>query len=85
MTYKIQIEKSALKALDKIEKKTQTKIRQKISELAHSPRPFGSKKLVDRDELIRIKVNNYRIIYKIFDGILIVSVLRIAKRNERTY
>lgn len=85
MAYQIQIEKSALKQLSKIEKSAREKIRTAISDLAHNPRPFGYKKLVDEDGLYRIKVNNYRVIYDVQDNILLVSVLRVAKRNERTY
>lgn len=85
MTYQIQIEKAALKALDKLEKRTQAEIRQTIRNLAGDPRPFGYKKLVAGDGLLRLKVSNYRIIYKIFDKVLIINVISIAKRNERTY
>ncbi len=85
MAYQIQIEKSALKQLGKIEKPAREKIRTAISDLAQNPRPFGYKKLVDEGGLYRIKVSNYRVIYDVRDNILLVSVLRIAKRNERTY
>lgn len=85
MVYQIQIEKSALKQLSKIEKPAREKIRTAIKDLAHNPRPFGYKKLVDEAGLYRIKVSNYRVIYDVRDNILLVSILRIAKRNERTY
>ena len=51
MAYQIQIEKSALKKLSKIEKPVREKIRMAISDLAHNPRPFGYKKLVDEGGL----------------------------------
>ncbi len=85
MAYQIQIEKSALKQLSKIEKPAREKIRAAISDLADNPRPHGYKKLVDEGGLYRIKAGDYRIIYEVQDKILLVSVLRIAKRNERTY
>jgi mRNA interferase RelE/StbE len=85
MVYQIQIEKSALKQLSKIEKPAREKIRTAIRDLAHNPRPFGYKKLVDEEGLYRIKAGNYRIIYDVRDNILHISVLRIAQRNERTY
>lgn len=85
MAYQIQIEKSVLKQLSKIEKSAREKIRTAISDLAHNPRPFGYKKLVDEGGLYRIKVSNYRVIYDVQDNILLVSVLRVAKRSERTY
>ena len=85
MTYQIQIEKSALKRLGKIEKPLREKIRAAIKDLAENPRPFGYKKLVDEGGLYRIKVGDFRVIYDVRDNILFVSVLRVAKRNERTY
>ncbi len=85
MSYQIQIEKSALKQLSKIEKRIREKITSKIDDLAFNPRPFGYKKLVDRDGTCRIKVSGYRIIYDVFDNVLIVNVISVAKRNERTY
>jgi mRNA interferase RelE/StbE len=85
MAYQIQIEKLALKQLSKIEKPAREKIRSAISDLAENPRPFGYKKLVDEGGLYRVKAGDYRIIYEVQDKILLVSVLRIAKRNERTY
>ncbi|MDQ3131507.1 MAG: type II toxin-antitoxin system RelE/ParE family toxin [Acidobacteriota bacterium] len=85
MAYQIQIEKSALKQLGKIEKPAREKIRAAIRGLAENPRPFGYKKLVGEGGLYRIKAGDYRIIYEVIDKILLVSVLRVAKRNERTY
>jgi len=84
MAYQIQIEKSALKQLGKLEKGIRSKIRAKIRALADNPRPFGYKKLVD-EGTYRIKVSGYRILYDVFDKVLVVNVISIIKRNERTY
>ena len=85
MAYKIQFEKAAAKQLSKLERRVQVKIAEKINALAFEPRPYGYKKLVDEGGTCRVKVGGYRILYDIFDQILIVSVISIAKRNERTY
>ena len=85
MAYTIQLEKSAAKQLSKLEKGIQTKIAAKIDELAGNPRPHGYKKLVDESGTCRIKVGGYRILYDIFDKVLIINVIAIAKRDERTY
>ena len=85
MAYEIKIEKPALKQLSKLEKRTREKIIAKIDELANNPRPHGYKKLVDESGTCRIKVSGYRILYDIFDKVLIINVIAIAKRNERTY
>ena len=85
MAYTIQFEKSAAKQLSKLERQAQIKIAAKIDELANDPRPFGYKKLVEEGGTCRVKVAGYRIIYDIFDKVLIVNVVSVAKRNERTY
>ncbi len=85
MNYQVFIDKNASKVIDKLEKSLQSAIRKAIKQLEIEPRPFGYKKLVDADGLYRIKVKNYRIIYLVQDNLLLVSVVRVAKRNEDTY
>ena len=79
--YKIQIKKSAGKELSKIPQKDQTKIIEKIRNLAIEPRPTGSKKLPN-EEKYGIRHGNYRILYKIEDDILIVKVVQVAHRRQ---
>jgi mRNA interferase RelE/StbE len=51
--------------------------------LANNPRPIGVKKLKDSSEdLYRIRVGDYRVIYTINDGIRIVNILRIGHRKD---
>ena len=64
--YKLRIEKSVQKALEKIDEPYYSKIKTAILSLADNPRPQGYKKLKGRDGF-RIRVANYRIIYDIFD------------------
>jgi mRNA interferase RelE/StbE len=85
MKYEVKIEKSAAKFVDKLDKSNQLKIRKLFRELEIEPRPHGFKKLVDGNGQFRIRVGNYRIIYTIQDDVLIVTVVRVAKRNENTY
>lgn len=85
MIFKIEIKKSVFKTLRRLDRQTLDKVEKSIDKLAHDPRPFGYKKLVDEEGLYRIRVGNYRIIYEIHDQILLITVLRVAKRNEDTY
>ena len=79
--YKIEIKKSATKELSKIPKKVLKKIIQRIQKLSINPRPVDSKKLADQ-ELYRIRQGNYRILYSIEDGVLIVYVIKVGHRRE---
>lgn len=82
--YHVVIEKSAAKFIAKLEKPIIRQINKALRDLELDPRPYGYKKLVDGG-LLRIKVKQYRIIYSITDDILLVTVVRVAKRDESTY
>jgi len=81
MAYEIQIRKTALKALNRIQHPYREKIEDAIDNLAEVPRPFGAKKLAASDGLYRIRIIDYRIIYSINDQIRIVSIERIGHRK----
>ena len=49
--------------------------------LAENPRPKGYKKLKGRTGY-RIRVGNYRIIYEIFDDILLIDVIDLGHRKD---
>jgi len=50
--------------------------------LANNPRPFGSDKLAGPEELYRVRVGDYRIVYQIQDEALLVLVVKIGHRRE---
>lgn len=85
MSYKIQIEKAALKQIAKLDKKLREKIISKIYSLADDPRPRGYKKLVVGGGTCRVKVDQYRILYDIIDDLLVINVISVIKRSEKTY
>jgi mRNA interferase RelE/StbE len=53
-----------------------------VEKLALDPRPTGCCKLTGSAERYRIRVGDYRIIYRIDDGKVVVLVLVIAHRRE---
>ena len=81
--YRIFLEPRAERELDKIPPSEFSKIDKAILSLGSNPRPFGVKKLDDR--LHRIRLGDWRIIYAIFDKESKLAILRVARRNERTY
>lgn len=81
MTYHVEIEASALKALERIERGDQRRIVDKIRSLAENPRPDGAVKLTGADGW-RVRVGNYRVVYVIEDAVLVVTVTRVAHRRE---
>ena len=50
--------------------------------LADNPRPFGCDKLAGVEELYRVRVGDYRIVYQIQRDALLVLVVKIGHRRE---
>ncbi|MBC8525411.1 MAG: type II toxin-antitoxin system RelE/ParE family toxin [Candidatus Cloacimonetes bacterium] len=83
MKYKIQIEKDALNFLKKIkDRKIKDKIKDTISKLTYEPRPTNVKKLKGLKNYWRIRIQNFRIVYKIIDEIQTVIVIKIGDRKD---
>jgi len=80
--YKVEILKDALKQLKKLSSELQERIKLKIDDLATEPRPKGVKKLKGKENAYRIRVGDYRVIYDIFDDILLVNVVEIGHRSK---
>ena len=81
MAYQVTLTKRALKALEDINEPNYSKIKEAIYSLADNPHPQGYKKLKGRDGY-RIRVADYRIIYDIFDNILLADVIDPGHRKD---
>jgi mRNA interferase RelE/StbE len=79
--YTVLILPSAQKQLSKLPNAIATRIEDKMMELEQDPRPAGCKKLKGRDAW-RIRIGDYRVIYEIHDGRLVVTVITIGHRRE---
>ena len=83
MSYRVSIRKHALKELSELPKNESVKIIKAIDNLKEDPRPAGCKKLKGEQEYFwRIRVGNYRVLYKIEDVIKVVEVGRIGHRKD---
>ncbi len=84
MSYKVELSRRAIKQLAQLkigDKKTLVRIKARIDSLADNPRPEGTIKLSGEENLYRVRVGDYRILYKIQDDVLVVLVLRIMQRG----
>jgi len=82
MNYQVEISKSASKQLKKLPVDIQSRLESKIQQLGQDPRPDGVGKLKNGENRYRIRVDDYRILYQIFDDVLIVIVVRVGHRRE---
>lgn len=81
MAYTIEFRSKVLKVLVKINEPHYSAIKKQIYDLADNPRPKGYKKLKGRKGY-RIRVGNYRVIYEIFDAVLLIDVIDLGHRKE---
>ena len=80
--YKVVLTKSAEKELFKIPKVYSVNIVKHLVELINNPRPNGCKKLSGYENIYRIRVGMYRIVYQIEDEILYIEVIKIGHRKD---
>ena len=79
--YKVVLLPSAQKQLDKLEDNIAFPIIIVLQQLAINPRPPGYTKLKGRDGF-RVRKGDYRIIYDIFDDLLLINIIKIGHRRE---
>jgi mRNA interferase RelE/StbE len=79
--YSIDFSKKAQKRLDRLSDAIANPILSAIGSLSNNPRPQGYQKLKGRKGY-RIRVGNYRVIYEIFDGVLLIDVIDLGHRKE---
>jgi mRNA interferase RelE/StbE len=81
-TYKIVLTSVASRNLKALPRSVTRRVDAKLLGLSQNPRPQDSKKLRDRDGLLRVRVGDYRILYRVEDDRLIVLVVRIGHRRD---
>ena len=70
---KIEIRKSAIKDLKHISEPFKTKIHNKILELKDFPNIQNIKKLTNFEPAYRLRLGNYRILFDVLDGSVIIA------------
>lgn len=81
--YKITFKKSAEKEIQKLPSNVVSRIVPVIEGLSKNPRPTGSKKLAGSKENIwRVRVGDYRVVYLIAEEVKIVEVRRVGHRKD---
>jgi mRNA-degrading endonuclease RelE of RelBE toxin-antitoxin system len=85
VTYKIQILGPAKRGFKNLPKSEQAIARELIGSLRDDPRPHGCDHVMGHNNTFRVKKQNVRVIYGIFDEIKHVFIVAVRKRNEATY
>jgi mRNA interferase RelE/StbE len=80
--YKVVWRSFALKELKKIDQASQRRLIAAAKILSDNPFPPNSKKVVGPHEIQRIRVGDYRLLYKVEEVELIVLVVKVGHRRN---
>jgi mRNA interferase RelE/StbE len=82
LVYRIELTPLAVRDLKALDRPVRARIAQRINMLAENPRPQGIKKIEGEDELYRLRVGDYRILYQIKARVLLVLIIGVGHRRE---
>jgi mRNA interferase RelE/StbE len=80
--YTVIIKRQPYDFIKEQDRKTQLHLFAAIELLKENPRPPKAIKLAGHDDLYRVRIGDYRIVYSIEDNKLVVYVIRIAHRRD---
>lgn len=81
-SYEIEITRTAEKQLKKLPGEDQRRVVKVVLELADDPFPRGSRKLSGYEDVFRIRVGRYRVLYSVSEKTLVIIILKIGHRRD---
>ncbi len=82
MAYRIVLKPSVEKALSSLPRRILKRIDARLLSLAEDPYPAVAKLLRGEEGIRRIRVGDYRVLYRVENDRLVVLVLRVGHRRE---
>jgi mRNA interferase RelE/StbE len=82
VAYIIQFKPLALRQLEGLPRETQRRLSAKVEALRDDPFPSGCKKMAGIPDTWRIRAGDYRVVYQVHRGILLVLVLTVGHRKD---
>jgi mRNA interferase RelE/StbE len=85
VTYRVEVSRSAARTFERAPRPERRRLEQAIDALARNPRP--PRKLVkaiqgSKDQFLRMRVGDYRLMHEIQDADHVVLILGIVQRND---
>ena len=80
--YSVEISRRAIKSIAALPRKEEQRVRAAIELLADGPRPPSCAALTGEQSVYRVRVGDYRIVYKVIDARLTILVIRVGHRRD---
>ena len=81
-SYEIEIGRTAEKQLKNLSERDQLRVVRAVLALAEEPYPRGTRKLWGYDDVFRIRVGRFRVLYSVVKNRLVILILKIGHRKD---
>ncbi|WP_419942177.1 type II toxin-antitoxin system RelE family toxin [Candidatus Palauibacter sp.] len=80
--YDVEISRTAEKQLRTLPRADQERVARRMSALADDPFSPGTRKLTGYEDVFRVRVGRYRILYSVAEAALIIIILKVGHRRD---
>ncbi len=80
--YEVDVSRTAEKQLRKLPRDDQERVVRRILLLAEDPFPQGARRLTGYDDVYRVRVGRYRILYSVARRQLVIIILKVGHRKD---
>lgn len=81
-TYEVQISRTAERQLGRLDRTARRRVAAAMLALAENPRPRGCRKLLGYDDVFRVRVGRYRLLYSVSDDTVVIVILKVGHRRD---
>jgi mRNA interferase RelE/StbE len=81
-SYEIEISRTAEKQLKNLSERDQLRVVRAMLALTEEPYPRGTRKLSGYDDVFRIRVGHFRVLYSVAENRLVILILKIGHRKD---
>jgi len=81
-TYEIAWKASALRELRRLDRQVVPRVVKAVESLSRNPFPAGVRKLQGAEGTYRIRVGDHRIVYEVYQRVLLIEVIRVRRRKD---
>lgn len=80
--YRVEFTGAASRELRKLDPQIRRRLFVAVAELENDPRLPGVRKLAGLDNVWRIRVGDYRILYEVNDAVVLITIVRVGHRRD---
>ena len=80
--HEVEVSRTAEKQLRKLPRDVQERVVRRMLLLAEDPFPQGARTLAGYDDVYRVRVGRYRILYSVWQRRMVIIILKVGQRKD---